>query len=138
MRAFVRHIRSALPLLLVVAAGCGDPGKDGKYPVRGKVIVGGKPAERVVVTFHPVGAAGGRRSMATTEADGSFRVSTAEQYDGVPPGEYAVTLVWPEYNEAGDPGPDRLKGRYATPAKPFIKVNVSAKETCLEPFEVKP
>lgn len=76
--------------------------------------------------------------MATTEADGSFRVSTFAQYDGVPPGEYAVTLVWPVYTEAGEPGADRLKGRYATPAKAFARISVPAEELNLEPFEVRP
>jgi hypothetical protein len=107
------------------------------YPVRGKVLVDGRPAERVVVTLYPSGGAGGRRSMATTEADGSFQVTTSARYDGVPPGEYAVTLVWPEYTADGDPGPDRLKGRYAAPARPFTKVVVQPQATQLEPFEVR-
>jgi hypothetical protein len=122
---------------LPTAIGCGG-GKDGLCPVRGKVLVNGQAAERVVVTLHPLGGGTvGRRSMATTEADGSFQISTSGPGDGAPPGEYAVTLVWPEYNAAGDPGPDRLKGRYATPAKAFTKIAVTDKTTKLDPFEVR-
>ncbi len=112
--------------------GCGS-GKD-VYPVRGTVLVDGRPAERVVVTFHP--ASGGPRSMATTAADGSFLVSTHGPNNGVAPGEYAVTIVWPEYTPDGEPGADRLKGRFASVVKPFTRLTISDRSVRLDPFEI--
>jgi len=126
-----------LAVLLAMSLGCSNSGKAGIYPVRGKVVIDGQPAQGAIVTLYPVaGGATSARSMATTNADGSFQVSTFGKYDGAPSGEYAVTLVWPEYNEAGEAGSDRLKGRFATVAKPFTKITVAERENVLDPFEV--
>jgi hypothetical protein len=75
--------------------------------------------------------------MAVADADGAFQVSTFGKYDGAPAGEYAVTLVWPEYNDAGEAGADRLKGRFATATKPFTKITVAERENVLDTFEVR-
>jgi len=62
------------------------------------------------------------------------------------PGEYAVTVVWPEQAAPGKPtfgtepppeAPDRLKGRYANRAKSGLSAVVKPGKNQLPPFELK-
>ncbi|VTU00312.1 Uncharacterized protein OS=Singulisphaera acidiphila (strain ATCC BAA-1392 / DSM 18658 / VKM B-2454 / MOB10) GN=Sinac_3752 PE=4 SV=1 [Gemmataceae bacterium] len=130
--------RLALAALAVALVGCGGSGRAGIYPVKGRVVVEGLPGQGAIVTLHPTdGSTSKARSMAVADADGAFQVSTFGKYDGAPAGEYAVTLVWPEYNDAGEAGADRLKGRFATATKPFTKITVAERENVLDTFEVR-
>jgi hypothetical protein len=107
-----RPFRILLGLVLTVG-GCGG-GSDGPaiHPVSGKVLVDGKPAAKVLITFHASpGSTNQARPFAETDADGSFRPSTQLTGDGAPAGEYTLTIVWPEIKiDQGEEisGPDRL------------------------------
>src|SRR5262245_25421017 len=88
-------------VLLVVL--CCSSCQEGKkfYPVRGQVLVDGKPAERALVVFHPVDDADPQKIQpsAAVEADGSFNLKSyiAEDRvtrDGAPAGAYRVTVQW--------------------------------------------
>lgn len=117
--------------------GCGGTTSKAKvYPVRGTVRVNGQTEKGVIVMFNPVG--GSTRLIAVTEADGTFQLSTHGKYDGAPPGEYKVTLAWPEYSPEGDPGPDRFKNKFGNTAQPVLTVTVGEQALTLEPIEVKP
>ena len=127
-----------------LAAGCADvgPKRVAVYPVAGKVLFNGQPAERAMVVFHPLGANDPRalRPLATVAADGTFRLTTYTTGDGAPEGEYAVTITWPggpPPKDPDDPPPDRLKGRYANPAKSPWKVTVKPGPNEVEPFNVQ-
>lgn len=78
-----------LPCLavVVVAAGCGR--RELLVPVKGMVLLDGKPLASGVVQFQP--AAG---QMATGEigGDGTFTLSRHAPNDGVPPGTYRVAV----------------------------------------------
>jgi hypothetical protein len=78
-----------LPALVLLAVGCGGPGKPVK--VEGIVTLDGKPLPGATVTFAPVG--GGRSASGRTDADGSFRLTTFRTDDGALPGEYKVMVV---------------------------------------------
>lgn len=88
-----------LPALLL---GCGGP--DGPqwnttpHPVSGKIIYDGKPAQGVVVGLLPIDApmppAIPQNPSATTNADGSFTLTTFKEGDGACEGRYQVLLTW--------------------------------------------
>ncbi|MFO0928586.1 MAG: hypothetical protein U0736_16450 [Gemmataceae bacterium] len=99
------------------------------------MTVSGQPAGHVRVALHPLGngAAHGLRPVATTQADGSFRLTTYVAGDGAPPGEYAVTLIWPDeslpIDECVELVHDRLKGRYSDPATTPLRITIRPEPT---------
>ncbi|WP_422929840.1 hypothetical protein [Singulisphaera sp. PoT] len=135
--ALARRVAVALIALLSVA-GCGEE-SDGleKYPVRGSVLVNGKPAEMMAVTFHNSDAnapGNASRPVAVTDAEGRFTLSTNADKDGAIPGEYLVTFFWSSEN--GPSAYDRLGGRFQNPKASTFKVQVGRKENDLEPFKL--
>jgi hypothetical protein len=77
--------------------GCGQP----MQKAGGKVMVDGVPVKDGAVTFYPTG--GGRTASASISPDGTFILSYDKLNDGLPPGEYKVTVVadiWKESPEA--------------------------------------
>lgn len=91
------------------------------YAVEGKILVNGAPAENLNVAFHPLGTDNNLICpVGRTNSKGLFHLTTRADADGAPPGEYSVTLVWPDglldECECVDPSlHDRLKGIYAKP-----------------------
>jgi hypothetical protein len=108
--------------------------------VTGTVLVAGQPAPNVRVSFvaqNPTEGVPSEFEVITGEG-GKFEASTYRTGDGLPPGRYAVTLVWPQFM-TDDPvaGGDRLRWRYANRQKPFQVVDVKAESNQLPPFDVK-
>jgi len=122
-----------VPILL--SGGCGK-GRERQpvYPVRGQVFIQGQPAAEAFVVFHPVKDDGAQalRPYGYVSADGSFTLTTYEQGDGAPSGEYGVAIVWPE----GEEGHDRLNGRYMDPKKTKLRAEVKNGPTELAPFRL--
>ncbi len=87
--------RRALGLLLAfltIAAfvsGCGKPLRD-RAPVNGKVTYRGKPLSFGVVMFQP---AAGQCATGDIQADGTFRMMTRREGEGVPVGKNAVRIA---------------------------------------------
>jgi hypothetical protein len=147
--------RGAVPavcaLLLVLAfgvVGCGT--RDGSlkhrlpvYPVAGRVLVDGRPVAGAVVSLFPVsGAVGGPvRPLATTGADGSFRLTTYSTGDGAPAGDYTVTIAWPAPvdTRVEEPAgaPDQLRGMYGDPRRSVLKAAIKAGDNQLPAFELR-
>ncbi len=99
------------------------------HPVTGKVFLDGAPVVGGKVEFHLVDADGKkftRVSDALVEADGGFTLSRYEANDGAPIGEYAVTVVQrePFFDAAGNPGPNKLPAKYATPKTTDLRFKV--------------
>ena len=133
----IRRLRLALPALLIAtAAGCGGSNTN---PVSGTVLVKGKAAAGVRVTFHPRGG-GGTTPTGETDKDGRFTLSTAAPRDGAPPGEYAVTfeLMRVSADTYGrEIEVDAWKGKYADPAaSTTMTVTVQKGENNLDPFRL--
>jgi hypothetical protein len=95
-------------------ASCGSEAK--RYPVRGQVFVGGKPAEGAVVVFHAAAPSGTKasseRPAGRVQADGSFTLGTFAPGDGAPEGDYVVAIAWP--NDT-DPTANVAVSKKATP-----------------------
>lgn len=132
-----------LGLVLVIAflPSCARNRRKPVYPVRGQVLVQGKPAGELFVYFRPLDAADPEPIIAYGQVDeaGWFNLSTYVAKDGAPAGEYVVTFEWPRQ---GGPtkedfqGPDRLKGRYKDAKTSRFRVRVEPKTNELAPFQL--
>src|SRR5262245_32674893 len=134
-----------LALLAGVAAlalGSSSCGKARKpvYPVRGQVLVGGKPAPQAFVVFHPLDddMPEALRPYGHAGPDGSFTLTSYAPNDGAPAGEYAATVVWLAAAGLNEDAPDRLKGRYQAPKLTKLRATVQKGPTELEPFRLSP
>lgn len=139
-------LRALLGLAFLACVSCGG-GKQ-YYPVHGKVLVNGKPAEGVLVVFSMVDNPDPEppRPTAGTKEDGSFEIKTYLTKDrvlktGAPAGKYVVTCLWlpPEaaHLGPGQPVPDRLQGRYMDPKSSTLQVEVPEHAVDLPPFELQ-
>ena len=116
------------------------------YPVRGQVLVGGKPAVGATVVFHPADAADPRalRPAGVVQEDGSFTLRSYDPQtcptpmDGAPAGEYLVTVNWlpPDYAEYRNVLPDKLNGRYVDPKTSGLRATVKPEPNDLPPFRL--
>ena len=133
----------ALGVCLMVS-GCGSKHGDRPvvHPVNGKLLVGGQPADKAEVALFPVGREQPlMRPHATVQSDGSFHLTTFTTRDGAPVGDFALTVTWPGPRVKGqaedEPGPDRLKYRYADPKKPAASVRIEAETKQLTAIDLK-
>lgn len=120
--------------------GCSSGDRLPVVPVSGSVVLEGEPVEGAMLVFHPRESRdAGVLSYAESTADGTFQASTYDAYDGIPEGDYAVTLTWPEIDEIdGGFGPDRLKGKFNAPESTPFRATVAGPSMTLEPFDVSP
>lgn len=136
-----------LCLPLALASGCGRSKGDRVtvYPVTGKVLVNGQPAEGVNVIYYAEGSApeGIRMPVPAdvTDTNGVYELTSYVQGDGAPAGSYKVAAVWDEKPPANFSGvfepKDRLQGRYASPDKSTLKAEVPEGGGEIPAFELK-
>src|SRR5207247_2345601 len=95
-------------------------------PVYGLVTFEGVPAPGAYVVFQSV-TSSSLRADGLVESDGRLRLSTYTAYDGVPAGDYQVTVVWrkPFRDSAGKPGPNLLPARYADAKQSGRRVQIT-------------
>ena len=128
-----------------IVAGCNkSPVK--LFPVTGKVLFKGQPAEGTQVVFHPASetensadaAVKPKTPFGTVQADGSFKLYTDPYGDGAPPGDYVVMITW---YAASPQNPEqvmnKLPPKYSDPNNPALKVTVKEGKNELEPFQLK-
>jgi len=75
-----------------LAAGCGPPFNK---KVEGVVTLDGKPLANVLVQFVPLGSTGAQRpiSSGTTDADGSFKLTSGKNKNGAIIGKHKVVIM---------------------------------------------
>lgn len=117
-----------IALALVGLMGCGGPKSD-RAPelvgTRGRVVSGAKAAVGAVLVFHPIGTAGGLPPRARAGPDGRFAVASADGGDGLPEGEYGVTVEWRSGSgENGDDGRNLVSEKYTRPTTTPLKAAV--------------
>jgi len=142
--------RAVLLTAAALAALCCSSCQGGKrfYPVRGRVLVNGKPAAGVSIVFYLVDDPDPKPVLpsAIVQADGSFELKTfvAQERalkDGAPAGPYQVSCVWyppdlQKYLNAGAALPDRLHGKYSDPKTSGLRADVPEQPTELPLFEL--
>jgi hypothetical protein len=99
------------------------------HPCTGRVTYDGKPVPNAVVVFHAYNDKTkkyARAADALAEADGSYVLSTYKAFDGVPAGEYTVTLTWrePRFDAEGKPTKNKLPEKYASAETSPLKATV--------------
>jgi hypothetical protein len=121
--------------LALLVASCSDSGPT-LYPVSGKVLYNGQPADGAIVVLHPADPKAPMPS-GTAGADGSFTLRTHPHGEGAPAGDYSVVITWfpPNSREVENPK-NKLPARYAEPAQSGLKATVKAGPTELEPFKL--
>lgn len=152
--------RFAAPLALAAAfaaAGCdGDEVERVEVqPVTGRVLANGKPAAGAVLQFVPANSTDPNaiRPRAVAGDDGAFVFQTYDPGDGIPPGEYLVSVKWagpkrkaaaapapeeqdPDGGAIMGPPPDYFKGKYANPRTSGLRVKVNAGDAQLQPINL--
>lgn len=123
----------AVAVLLAGITGCGssaNPSWSAVYPVKGKLLVDGKPGAGALLVLHAKGKpdAGGIRPRAYVGPDGSFELSTYVSNDGAPEGDYAVTIDLRQQIKNGNEayaGPSLLPTAYSKPDTSPVSVRVA-------------
>jgi hypothetical protein len=135
---YAKPLCAATLLVLIAVLGCksGQVAEKRKpvFPVRGKVLVQGKPAAGANVFFVPVDEPAtptDPRPRGEVREDGSFELGMYGAKDGAPAGEYLVIVLW-----EGEGGYDRLKGQYSDPTKSKLRVTVKEGTNELPPFQL--
>jgi hypothetical protein len=139
-----------IPLLLPAVIACwgctgsSGPAKKVCYPVKGQLLIQGKPAEGALVILQPKDNPNTAEwsagfPHATTVADGKFEVATYADNDGAPAGDYVVLVSWSTPNPQNEESssPDRLGGRYFDPAKSKLAAKVEPRPTELPPINLQ-
>jgi hypothetical protein len=127
-------------LLSLLAMSCGQSRFKKVYPVKGRVLVDGKPAEGVTVGFHSLDDPGDElvRPWGKTDGDGWFTPSTYKKDDGLPAGSYAVTLIWlPKGYQGSIEVANKLPARYSEAETSQLKAQINAGRNELPPFELQ-
>src|SRR5437870_3824723 len=89
-------------ILLILALLCTSCAKRNDrrtcYPVKGRVLVKGKPASGALVVFYPADrGAKSPSASGTADEEGWFSLSTYESDDGAPAGDYEVGITWGDH-----------------------------------------
>ncbi len=108
-------------------AGCGSAGSEAAattlIPVKGKVTYKGKPVTRGNVKFEPDGF--GRNAYGKIQSDGTFKLTTVTEGDGVVAGHHRVAVT-----ETGIKSPrDAVAKKYASVASSGLTADVDASKT---------
>jgi hypothetical protein len=124
-RGFVLGL--AVLVSAMLTTGCG--GKKAVYPVHGVVLDGkNKPAKGTVLVFHPANGdtTSAAKPVGTVGDNGEFVLTTYQNGDGAPAGDYVVTIIrpTPKRTPLDREGGDLLRGRYADPAASKITFTV--------------
>lgn len=137
-------------ILCLSVLGCGGA-PDAPQPVSGKVTVkGGGPLKKGTIRFNGVAGAGGGKKVAsgvgTIDANGAYQISSLGNNDGVPVGDYTVTLGGTEsggdYDHNNEPVVKVIADKYGSDSTTDLKKTVKAGRNTidieLDPAEAAP
>ena len=133
---------------LSLASSCGRskvPEIQGKlpvFPVKGTVLLDGKPLANANLVFHamtPLPKDASRiLPRGRTSEDGGFTLTTYTDNDGAPAGKYRVTVSYRgnHQNSRTNEEPELL-GAYRNPRTSVLRAEVQEGDNDLSPFEIK-
>jgi hypothetical protein len=134
---------------LILASSCGRPkvpeiqGKLPVFPVKGSLLIDGKPVGQAQLVFFPGTPFPKDASQflprARTNDDGTFTVMTYADADGAPAGNYRVTVTWRGAGDEQrtDDDPNLIPPMYHNPRITQLRAKVEEGENTLPPFEIK-
>lgn len=133
---------SAASLLMILAPWAKGSHDIETVPVSGHVFFEEQQAFGAFVTLHPIGGSPllkDFRPAGYVQPNGQVKFSTVRSQDGVPAGEYLVTVQWNKLVKNGEdasPGPNILPQRYLLPTTSGLKVKVDPGQTELPPLKL--
>lgn len=137
------RVTALLSIALVILPWMGCGSSSSLVPATGSVSVKGKPAAGAMVLFHSQISDAVTPSGAVAE-DGTFKLMSGLE-PGIAPGKYNVTITWPDPSKKPtanqimmglvEPGPDLLKGKYATKATTTLSADITSSTTTIPAFE---
>jgi BON domain/Prokaryotic lipoprotein-attachment site len=131
-------------VVLLVLAGCGrsGPPRAATNPTTGSITYQGQSIGGAFLALHPKAgsAADVPTATALVQPDGKFAVTTYDTGDGVPEGDYVVTVQWRKATKSGGdfvPGPNLLPAKYSRPESSDVIVHVATGTNELPPIVLK-
>jgi hypothetical protein len=102
--------------LACAGLSCSSKDRYGRQKVHGQIWYNEQPLKGAMVVFHPVGQYPSDlpKPLAWTDAEGRFNLTTERPGDGVPLGQYTVTV---ECRERTYSGAEKVKGRNLLPTR---------------------
>ncbi len=135
---------AAIASTSLLVAGCGraGPPRVETNPTKGSITYLGQPIGGAFLALHPKvgGASDVPTATAVVQSDGTFAVTTYDTGDGVPEGDYVVTVQWRKTTKAGGdyvPGPNLLPAKYSRPESSDVVVHVVSGSNQLLPIALK-
>ena len=128
-------------IVLCLFCGCGPAVEERPtlHPTQGALTINGQPAKGALLVFHPVDDklldARGARPTATVDADGNFVLTTYQNGDGAPAGQYRVTILWFD-NPDSSSAWDKLGNRFARAETSKILLTVGPEQAQLAPIQL--
>ena len=120
--------RCGLATLVLLCSACSS-GRKPVHPVRGQILVDGKPAVQAQVLFHPAeGSNDEPQPTGQTDGQGYFHLTSYANGDGAPEGNYIVTVTWFRvFTRSHDEVVryNALPQRYAAPQSSQLRVTVA-------------
>ncbi len=113
------------------------------HPVKGSVVIDGKPLANAAVVLHPVGQTKklppNLHPHAKAAPDGSFALETFDPADGAPDGEFVATVFLvaeTEVNGEKNYSGNLLPAVYSDPGTSPIRVKITSATKILEPLQL--
>lgn len=134
-----RTLSSLVVLALALLCSACSSGRKPVHPVRGQILVDGKPAGSAQVLFHPAeGSDDDLRPTGQTDDEGYFHLTSYANGDGAPEGNYVVTVTWFRVFKSGQEVVryNALPQRYATPQNSQLRVTVAKGNNELDPLQL--
>jgi len=134
---------------VVFASSCGrskTPEIQGKlpvFPVKGTLILEGKPLANADLVFHPTTPLPKDASQilprGRTNEDGAFNLTTYYDNDGAPAGKYRVTVSYrgSHQNLRTSDEPELMPSAYRSPRASVLRAEVQEGDNDLPPLEIK-
>jgi hypothetical protein len=112
------------------------------FPVKGSVVMDGKPLAGAEVIYYPARAgfakeAAQNQPQAHTDTDGNYVLSTYADHDGAPAGDYRVTVRWRGEGMVRDDDRNLLPKVYSDKKITKLRAKVEEGENTIPPFELK-
>lgn len=131
------YIIAVLGLALFVGCG-GEEWHAQTWPTTGSIMINGAAPEGAVIELRSSGQAPDTRDSrpwGVVDAQGKFMLTTYENGDGAPAGDYKVTVKWPPTVDRPSLV-DRLDGAYSDPSRSPFSVSIDEGENTIEEIRI--